>query len=112
MTTREPGKTGENIIQEKKLSDSWMCTFMVSHVLVHTNKSMRVRVFVYSFVSLVCLACICVRDVKLGLPAKTCLSDILSICESSSCLKANIKALVRREAVVSFGARLKQLQHA
>lgn len=85
-----------------------MCTFMVTHVLVHANKSMRVHVFVYSFVSLV----ICVRDVKVGSPAKTCLSNILSICESSSRLEADIKAVVRREAVVSFGAGLKQLQHA
>lgn len=72
-----------------------LCTFMVTHVLVHTNKSMRVHVFVYSFVSLVCLASICVRDMKDGLPAKTCLSNILSICESSSRLKADIKAVVR-----------------
>lgn len=115
MTTREPGKTGENIIQEKKIGSCQlicMCTFMVNHVLVHTNKSMRVHVFVFSFVSHVCLACICVRDVKIGLPATTCLSNILSICESSSRLKADIKAVVRREAVVSFGAGLKQLQHA
>lgn len=85
---------------------------MVTHVLVHTNKSMRVHVFVYSFVSPVCWACICVRDVKYGLPAKTCLSNILSICKSSSRLKADIKVVVRREAVVSFGAGPKQLQHA
>lgn len=104
------------LFKKKKLAPApqlmCMCTFVVTHVLVHTNKSMRVHVFVYSFVSLVCLACICVRDVKVGLPAKTCLSNILSICERSSRLEADIKAVVRREAVASFGAGLKQLQHA
>lgn len=94
-----------------------MCTFMLAHVHVCTYLSMHVHVCVYSFVSLVCLPCICVGDVKGGSPVKACLSNIFSMWESASSPKADIKAVaycvtsLRREAAVSFNAHHQQLQH-